>query len=76
MIFVFIFINTVLIISNLRGCIPTSPGALLTSCAVGAEALSPEAKQQGREFDHPPLSRAEVRNAWSYTFTSSYVFVA
>jgi hypothetical protein len=30
----------------------------------------------GCEADHSPPSRAEVKNAWRYTSTSSYVFVA
>jgi len=29
-----------------------------------------------READHSPPSSAEVRNAWSYTSTSQYVFMA
>jgi hypothetical protein len=30
----------------------------------------------GREADHSLPSSAEVKNAWSYTFTPSYVFMA
>jgi hypothetical protein len=29
-----------------------------------------------READHPPPSSAEVKNAWSYTSTFQYVFMA
>jgi hypothetical protein len=40
------------------------------------EALSLRVKQSGREADHSPPSSADVNNAWSYTFTPQYVFVA
>jgi hypothetical protein len=33
-------------------------------------------KRPGREADHSPLSDAEVKNAWSYTSTPQYVFMA
>jgi hypothetical protein len=33
-------------------------------------------KRQGRETDHSPSSRDEVKNAWSYTFTPQYFFIA
>jgi hypothetical protein len=36
----------------------------------------PGMKRPGREADHLPQSRAEVKNQQSYTFTSSYVFMA
>jgi len=39
------------------------------------ETLSPEVKRPGREADHSPPSDAEV-NAWSYTSTPPYVFMA
>jgi len=29
-----------------------------------------------RETDHSPTSAAELKNAWSYTSTSPYVFMA
>jgi hypothetical protein len=32
-------------------------------------ALSPAVKQSEREACHPPPSIAEVKNAWSYSFT-------
>jgi hypothetical protein len=32
-------------------------------------ALSLRVKRQGREADHSPASRAEAKNAWSYTCT-------
>ena len=33
--------------------------------------LFPGAERPGCESDHPPLSGAEVKNEWSYTFTPS-----
>jgi hypothetical protein len=33
-------------------------------------------KRPGREADHTPPSSAEVKNAWSYTSTPQYVFMA
>jgi hypothetical protein len=32
-------------------------------------------KRPVREADHSPLSSAEVKNAWYYTFTPQYVFM-
>jgi hypothetical protein len=39
-------------------------------------ALSRGVKQLGREADHSPPSSVEVKNAWSYTSTHQYVFMA
>jgi hypothetical protein len=39
-------------------------------------ALSLGVKRPGREADHSPPSSAEVKNAWSYTSTPKYVFMA
>jgi hypothetical protein len=36
--------------------------------------LSTEAQRPGRRADHSPLSRAMVRNEWSYTPTPPYAF--
>jgi hypothetical protein len=33
-------------------------------------------KRPGREADHSPPSSAEVKNAWSYTFSPQYTFMA
>jgi hypothetical protein len=38
--------------------------------------LSLGVKRQGREADHSPPSRAEVKNAWSYISTPQYAFIA
>jgi hypothetical protein len=39
-------------------------------------ALSLEVKRPGREADHSPPTSAEVKNAWSYTSTPKYAFMA
>jgi hypothetical protein len=39
-------------------------------------ALSLGIKQLGHEADHSPPPSAEVKNAWSYTSTPQYVFMA
>jgi hypothetical protein len=39
-------------------------------------ALSLEVKWRGREADHSPSLRAEVKNAWNYNYTPQYAFMA
>jgi hypothetical protein len=39
-------------------------------------AISVGVQRPGREADHSPPSNAEVKNAWSYTSTPQYVFMA
>jgi hypothetical protein len=41
-----------------------------------AGAISLEVKRSGRETDHSPPSKAEVKNVWSYTSTPQYAFMA
>jgi hypothetical protein len=41
-----------------------------------AGAFSLGVKQPGREADNSPPSSAEVKNAWKYTSTPQYVFMA
>jgi len=36
-------------------------------------ALSPGGGTSGREIDHSLQARAEVKNAWSYTFILHYI---
>jgi hypothetical protein len=36
----------------------------------------PRVKWQGRESNHSPPSRAKVKNAWDYTSTPQYLFMA
>jgi hypothetical protein len=40
------------------------------------EALSLEVKHLGHGADHSPPSSAKVKNVWSYTSISQYVFMA
>jgi hypothetical protein len=40
------------------------------------EALSPGVKRLGREADHSPPSSAEVKNAWGFTSTPQFSFIA
>jgi hypothetical protein len=44
-------------------------GAYPASYPVGTGTLSLGIKRPGREADHSPPSGAEIKNAWSYTFT-------
>jgi hypothetical protein len=46
------------------------------SYPVGTRGSFPGGKRPGREADHSPPSSAEVKNAWSYTSTPQYVFMA
>jgi hypothetical protein len=46
-----------------RENIQTSCGALPASCFLGTWVKKP-----GREADHSPLSNAEIKNEWRYTF--------
>jgi hypothetical protein len=39
-------------------------------------ALSPGVKRPGREADHKRSCSAEIKNAWIYTSTVPYVFMA
>jgi hypothetical protein len=39
-------------------------------------ALSPGVRLSGREADYSPPPSAEVKNAWHYTSTPQYVFMA
>jgi hypothetical protein len=50
---------------------PTQPRII---CILGA--FSSEVKRPGCEADHPPPSSAEVKNAWHYTSTPTYVLMA
>jgi hypothetical protein len=46
------------------------------SYPLGTRNSFPGGMRPGREADHSPPSSAEVKNAWSYTSTSQYVFMA
>jgi hypothetical protein len=46
--------------------VQTGPGAHPASCTMGTGSF-PGVKRPGRDADHPPRSRAEVKKGWSYT---------
>jgi hypothetical protein len=50
--------------------------AIPASYAVDTGAVSVGVKWLGHEADHLPPSYAEVKNAWGYTNTPPYVFIA
>jgi hypothetical protein len=56
---------------SLLHCVWTGSGAHLAYYKMGTEVTRPE-----REPDHSPPTSAEVKNAWSYTATPPYVFMA
>jgi hypothetical protein len=49
--------------------IQTGSGTHPAPYPMGTRVLSLRVKRPGREADHSPPSSAEVKNAWSYTFT-------
>jgi hypothetical protein len=51
-----------------------SPPSLLSSGLTGVLSLG--VNRAGREADHSPPSSAEAKNAWSYTSTPEYAFMA
>jgi hypothetical protein len=53
------------------GLRPTQPPFHWVSVAVSLGVKWP-----GREADHTPPSSAEVKNAWRYTYTPQYIFMA
>jgi len=56
--------------------VQTSYGAHSTSYPVVTGGSFPGIMWPGREADHFRPSNAEVKNAWSYTFTPPYLFMA
>jgi len=43
---------------------------------MGTWGSFPGVKRPGREADHSPPSSSKVKNAWNYTPTPQYVFIA
>jgi hypothetical protein len=56
--------------------IQTGSGAHPASYPIGAKGSFPGVKRPGREADHSLQPSAEVKNAWSYTSTPQYAFMA
>jgi hypothetical protein len=63
-------------IYSLRHRVQTGSGAHPVSYPMDTGGLSPRVKWPGREADSLPPSSAKVKNAWSYTSTPQYIFVA
>jgi hypothetical protein len=61
---------------SLHHRVQNGSGAHPASYSVPTGGFSLVIKGPGREADHSPPSSAEVKNAWSYTSTPQYVFVA
>jgi hypothetical protein len=61
---------------SLHHRIQNGAGVHPASYPMGTRGSFPGVKRPGREADHSPSSRAEVKNAWSYTSTPQYVFMA
>jgi hypothetical protein len=60
---VFFFLQSVL----------TGHGALSDSYSMGTE-LYPGDKAEGRDIEHLPPTKAEMKNEWGYTSTTLYAF--
>jgi hypothetical protein len=56
--------------------VQTGSGVHPASYLTGTSGSFPGGKAAGHEADHSPPSSAEVKNAWSYTSTPQYVFMA
>jgi hypothetical protein len=46
------------------------------SYPIGTRGFFPGGKRPARKADQSPPSSSEVKNAWNYTFTPQYAFVA
>jgi hypothetical protein len=62
--------------SYLRRRVLIGSGAHPASCPMGATGYFPEGKQPKREANHSLPFAAVVKNAWSFTFSPPYAFVA
>jgi hypothetical protein len=61
---------------SLLHSVQTYTGAHPASYLMGTGVLSQGIKRPGREADHSPQASAEVKNAWIYTSTPPYAFMA
>jgi len=62
--------------SSLRHLVQTGFGTHSSSYTMGGGDTFSRVNRPDREADHSPLSSAGIKNAWSYTSTPSYVFMA
>jgi hypothetical protein len=61
---------------SLHHRVQNGSGAHPASYPMGTRGSFPGVQRPGREADHSPPSSAEVKNAWSYTSTLQYAFMA
>jgi hypothetical protein len=61
--------------NSLRRHVQTGSEAHQASYPMGTEVFSPGLNRPGHETDQSSSSNAQVKNAWSYTFHSPYVFM-
>jgi len=61
---------------SLRHCVQTGSETTQSPIRWAPGVLFPEEKLPGCEADDLPPSSADVKNAWSYTCTDSYVLMA
>jgi hypothetical protein len=61
---------------SLHNRVQNVSGAHPASYPMGTGGSFLGVKRPGREADHSPPYSAEVKNAWSYTLTPQYVFMA
>jgi hypothetical protein len=61
---------------SLHHNVQNGSGAHPSSYPMGNRGSFRGVKRPGREADHSPPSSAEVKNAWSYTSTPQYAFMA
>jgi hypothetical protein len=63
-------------IFSLHHSVQNGSGAHPASYLIGTTGSFLGSKELEREADHSPPSNAEVKNAWSYTSTPQYAFMA
>jgi hypothetical protein len=61
---------------SLNHCVQNGSRTHPASYSMGTVGSFPGVKRPQREADHSPPSSAEVKDAWSYTSTPQYVFMA
>jgi hypothetical protein len=61
---------------SLHHRVQNGSGAHPASYAMGTGGSFPGVKRPGREANHSPPPSAEVNNAWRYTSTPQYTFMA
>jgi hypothetical protein len=57
-------------------CVQTGSGAHTASSPIGTRVSFLGVKRPGRKADHTPPNSAEIKNAWGFTSTLQYAFMA